>query len=227
MRYGRLLSATLLSLLLAGCADDDAHHDEAHEHTAAEHAEHAGHEDDVHDHAHDAVPAGEITSGSVYNLDGQWWDATGARAPLGRLAGRPQVVAMVYTSCAQACPAIVSDMKRIEAALGPDADGVGFVLASMDPERDTPEKLAEFARRSGFDAARWTLLGAADDDVLELAAVLGVQYRGLPDGEFTHSNILTVLDANGEIVHRQLGLGESTAETAAAARRHIIDRNRT
>jgi protein SCO1/2 len=134
---------------------------------------------------------------------------------------------MVYTSCAQACPAIVAEMKRVEASLGADAARVGFVLASMDPARDTPEKLAEFAGRAGLDPARWSLLGAEDGDVLELAAVLGVQYRRLPDGEFTHSNMLTVLDANGEIVHRQLGLGEGTAETAAAARRSIIDRSRT
>lgn len=224
MRRHFRFAATLLSLALAACTDSEG---ESHEHGAAEHAEHAGHEHDDHEHASEAPPAGEITSGSVYNLEGEWWDATGERAALARLAGRPQVVAMVYTSCAQACPAIVAEMKRVEASLGADAAQVGFVLASMDPARDTPEQLAEFARRSGFDAARWTLLGAEDDDVLELAAVLGVQYRRLPDGEFTHSNILTVLDANGEIVHRQLGLGEGTAATAAAARRSIIDRTHT
>lgn len=227
MRLHTLLSATLLSLALAACAQSEP---ESHEHSAAEHAEHAehvGHEHDVHEHVHEdeapAPAAGGITSASVYNLEGEWWDARGERAGLQRLAGRPQVVAMVYTSCAQACPAIVAEMKRVEASLGADAPHVGFVLASMDPERDTPGKLAEFARRAGLDAERWTLLGAADDDVLELAAVLGVQYRRLPDGEFTHSNILTVLDANGEIVHRQLGLGEGSAETAAAVRHNIID----
>ncbi len=222
MRRLYLFAATVLSLSLSACTDSD----DSHAHTAAEHGEHAGHEHE-HEHVPEAAPAGEITSASIYNLDGEWWDATGQRAALQRLAGRPQVVALVYTSCAQACPAIVGEMKRIEAALGPDAADVGFVLASLDPERDTPEKLAEFARRSGFDPARWTLLGAEDDDVLELAAVLGVQYRRLPDDEFTHSNILTVLDADGEIEHRQLGLGEGTSATAAAARRHIIDSNRT
>lgn len=176
---------------------------------------------------HAEMTAGEITTGSIYNLAGEWWNDAGEEAPLTRLAGRPQVVALVYTSCAQACPAILAEMKRVEAALGDDAPRVGFVLASMDPERDTPAKLAEFARRARLDPARWTLLGAEADDVLELAAVLGVQYRQLPDGEFTHANILTVLDANGEIVHRQLGLGEGTGGTVAAARAHVTDANRT
>ena len=220
LRSAALLLAAVFASGACGDADAGHAHDEPHEHSAAEHAEHLGHEGDVHDHAHEAAPAaGAITSGSVYNLTGEWWDAAADTAPLERLAGRPQVVAMVYTSCAQACPAIVAELKRIEAALGDDAGHVGFVLASMDPARDTPEKLAEFARRARLDPARWTLLGAPDDDVLELAAVLGVQYRRLPDGEFTHSNILTVLDARGEIAHRQLGLGEETAATVEALRR--------
>lgn len=182
--------------------------------------EHTDDHDHDRDHDHTAMPADSaITSGSVYNLSGDWWDAHGDSAPLARLAGRPQVVAMVYTSCAQACPAIVTEMKRIEAALDDDADDVGFVLASMDPERDTPAKLAEFAQRANLDPERWTLLGAPDGDALELAAVLGVQYRRLPDGEFTHSNILTVLDATGEIAHRQSGIGEETAATVEAVRR--------
>ena len=211
-----LVVAGLLALAACGGSADEAA--ESHEHDASEHAEHVGHEHDRHDHEHEALAPGEITSGSVYNLTGEWWDARDVRAPLSRLAGRPQVVGMVYTSCAQACPAIVAEMKRIEAAV--DAgDDAGFVLVSMDPERDTPAKLAEFAQRAGLDPARWTLLGAAEGDVLELAAVLGVQYRRLPDGEFTHSNVLTVLDARGEIAHRQLGLGEETAATVAAVRR--------
>ncbi|NIQ52455.1 MAG: SCO family protein, partial [Gammaproteobacteria bacterium] len=55
------------------------------------------------------------------------------------LAGRVRVVAMVYTSCAYACPRIMLDMKRIEAELGPEyREDVGFVIVSIDPERDTP-----------------------------------------------------------------------------------------
>ena len=106
-------------------------------------------------HAHAPLAADTaIASSSIYNLTGEWWDARGERAPLERLAGRPQVVALVYTSCAQACPAIVAELKRIEANLGDDASDVGFVLASMDPERDSPERLAEFARRAALDPGR-------------------------------------------------------------------------
>lgn len=220
----------LLVLFGAACSEVDgapARRDAADGEAAAHDAE--THDAGARDHSMHAVAdatvaSGAITSGSVYNLLGEWWDATGERALLRRLAGRPQVIAMVYTSCPQACPAILAEMKRVEAALGPDVGDVGFVLASIDSEHDTPEKLAEFARRAGLDPARWTLLGAQEGDVLELAAVLGVQYRRLPDGEFAHANVLTVLDSNGEIVHQQLGLGEGTGATANAARNSIPGR---
>lgn len=172
------------------------------------------------DHSEHALEAdgGSLPSGSIYHLTGEWWDGTGERSPLAMfLGGRAQVVAMVYTHCAQACPAIVAELKRIEAALGTEAD-VGFVLASMDPERDTPERLREFASRASLDPARWTLLGAPEGDVMELGAVLGVQFRRLPDGEFAHANMLVVLDRGGEIRHRQIGLGEETATTVSAVR---------
>jgi protein SCO1/2 len=176
---------------------------------------------DHSEHALEGVD-GPLPSGSIYHLTGEWWDRTGDRHPLASfLGGRVQVVAMVYTHCAQACPAIVAELKRIEAALGPSAD-VGFVLASMDPERDTPERLRDFASRAALDPARWVLLGAPEGDVMELGAVLGVQFRRLPDGEFAHANMLVVLDRSGEIRHRQIGLGEETAATVNVVR-SLID----
>ena len=51
------------------------------------------------------------------------------------------------------------------------------------------------------------------DDVLELAALLGVKYKEDSNGQFAHSNVITVLNAKGEIVHQQIGLNEDISET--------------
>jgi protein SCO1/2 len=59
----------------------------------------------------------------------------------------------------------------------------------------------------------WTLLSGQPDDVLELAALLGVQYRQTRAGQFAHSNVITVLNAKGEIVHQQVGLNEDITGT--------------
>lgn len=171
-------------------------------------------------HRHAAPATGEPTGLSLYNLESEWRDQAGEARTLGSLGGRVQVVAMVYTHCGRTCPQVLLDMKRIESAVaGPHAGEVGFVLVSIDPERDTPEQLAAFARGARLDPARWTLLSGSDADVLELAALLGVKYRREGPAEFSHSNVLTVLDRAGEVAHRQLGLGgEGVGETAAAVR---------
>ena len=208
----RSLTAALLFLAAACGAPDDVGYDDG---AAPEQPPAAP----AHEHGHggEAPLADEPSDLSIYNLESTWRDGTGREISLGALAGRPQLVVMAYTSCRFACPRLLLDMKRIEGELGADED-LGFVLVTLDPERDTPERLAEYARGARLDPARWTLLTASEDAILELAAVLGVQYRETEPGEFVHSNLLTLLDAGGEIVHRQEGLGADPTGTLEALR---------
>lgn len=210
----RILLLALLPLAAcdAGAGGDGAAPGSA---DAPERAAMASHDGMDHDATrHTELAAAEPSGFSIYHAESAWTDATGAERRLASLRGRVQVVAMVYTSCAYACPRIMLDMKRIEGELGPGlAEDVGFVVVSIDPERDTPERLAEFARGSRLDPDRWTLLTGDEGDILELAALLGVQYRETAPGEFVHSNLITVLDADGVVVHRQLGLGTDPAAT--------------
>ena len=159
---------------------------------------------------------------SVYELSSEWRDQRGEARRLASLGGRVQLVAMVYTHCASTCPLVVADLKRIEAALAADGSppvrSAGFVLVSLDPERDDPERLAEFARSTGLAPERWTLLAGSDDDVRELAAALDVKYRRTRDEEIDHSNVITVLDPAGGIVYQQAGLGGGSTATLRAVR---------
>jgi protein SCO1 len=146
---------------------------------------------------------------SVYQLEGQWRDQHGEERALVSLRGRPQIAAMVYTHCGYTCPQILLDMKRIEAQLqGSDA---GFLLVSIDPQRDTPERLAQFASAARLDPQRWTLLTGSEDQTLELAMVLGVSYRPEGDADLSHSNALIVLDPQGQVVLKQEGLAQDPA----------------
>jgi protein SCO1 len=197
----------------AGAANDNA----AAGHAAAGHAA-AGHAAAGHAAAgHATLPADEPADFSIYHSATVWTDQHGEERPLDSLAGRVQVVGMVYTSCAYACPRMLMDMKRIEGELGGAAD-VGFVMVSIDPARDTPARLAEYARGARLEGDRWVLLTGGDDDVLELAALLGVQYRRMANGEFVHSNFLSILDRDGRVAHRQMGLGADPAGTLAMIR---------
>lgn len=174
--------------------------------------EHAAHEHAAHEHGAGLTSAAPATDLSVYQLTSSWTDQHGRQRTLADLRGRPQAIAMVYTHCASACPRIVGDLKRLEA----EFPELGLVLVSIDPERDTPGRLQEFAAGSGL-GARWTLLNGADGALMELAAVLGVRYRRVSATEFMHSNLITVLDAAGNIAYRQESIG-TTAGTIAALR---------
>ena len=52
-----------------------------------------------------------------------------------------------------------------------------------------------------LSAESWTLLHGEPDDVLELAALLGLKFKEDANGQFAHSNVITILNAQGEIVH--------------------------
>ena len=54
----------------------------------------------------------------------------------------------------------------------------------------------------------WNLLSGSADDVLEVAALLGVRYKQDATGQFMHSNLITILNSDGEIVHQQTGLNQ-------------------
>lgn len=225
------LLASLLALALGACGgatprpgDTPAAHGDhaAHDgHASSGHDPHHGH--DAHAHHQAAPPAAEPLPGaSLYRVDASFTDQDGDAVRLADLAGRPAHVALVYTHCAAVCPRIVSDMTRIEDGLGADADGVRFVLVSIDPERDTPERLRAFAEERQLDPARWTLLRGEDRDVRKIAAALGVQYRAIGEGDFAHSNLVTLLDAGGVVTHRQEGLGVEPGPAVDATRRLLV-----
>ncbi|MBL9175911.1 MAG: SCO family protein [Verrucomicrobiales bacterium] len=157
------------------------------------------------------------TGGSLYQLESIWTSDVGARVRLRVLEGRPQVVALFFTHCEYACPVLVRDLKRIEAAL-PETirPSVDFLLISLDSERDTPAVLAEYRESHRLGLDHWTLLTGAGDDVRELAALLGVNYRKDARGQYSHSNLITVLNARGEVIHQQAGLDQDPAATVAA-----------
>ena len=60
------------------------------------------------------------------------------------------------------------------------------------------------------------LLHGDDDSVRELAALLGVKYQQDANGAFSHSNLVTVLNLEGEIAHQRLGLKGGLEEVVQA-----------
>lgn len=163
----------------------------------------------AHAHGGALAPGSPLPGMSIYHLESEWTDDRGRPFQLASLRGRPVAMAMIYTSCTYVCPLIVEALKRVEHALPGEARGkVQFLLVSFDPQRDTVQALAAYRGKRHLPEHGWTLLRGAPGAVLELAAVLGVRYRPDGKGDFAHSNLLTVLDAQGRVSYQQVGLAQ-------------------
>lgn len=153
---------------------------------------------------------------SVYQLTETWTDANNQKIELSQLKDKVQLVAMVFTHCGYACPRMVDNIKNIEKQLPDDLKNqVGVVLVSFDVERDSPQRLKEYKAEKQLDN-NWILLHGDADQVRTLSMLLNVQYNQLSDGSFNHSNVLTILDKNGNIARQIEGLDINSKNVADA-----------
>lgn len=158
---------------------------------------------------------GKDNKGSLHELSSVWKDQNGKTFQWKEAQGRVLLVSMVYTSCQQTCPLIMSEMSALQKALPPTLqDKVDVLLFSIDPKRDTPERLKAYALERKLNP-NWRLFNGSDDDVLELATVLGFRYKKMETGDFAHSNIFTVVDQKGQMQHQQLELFNGRTETVS------------
>lgn len=148
---------------------------------------------------------------SLYQLAGEWTDQDGRTVPLSLHRGHPVLVVMFYGTCQHACPILLRRMEEIGERLEPsEQERLRFLLVTFDPERDTPERLAAYASKRSLDSRRWSLLHGAPERIRELALSLGVRYRALEDGQFSHTMRLTLLDEDGAVVEHLDGLDTPT-----------------
>jgi protein SCO1/2 len=162
---------------------------------------------------------------SVYQLPLQLTDQQGKSWDWRSKRGKPQVVAMFYTSCQLTCPLIVDSGKAVEHALtAADKAKLGILLISMDPKRDTPAALLSVFNKRGLDVARWSLASPKPDGVRSVAGVLGVRYRQLADGDFNHTSVLVLLDRDGRIVTRSEHIGSRLDPEFLTAIRQVLAR---
>lgn len=155
----------------------------------------------------------EYSDKSIYQLQGTWIDQNNRTIQLGKFQGKKVVLAMFFASCTYACPIILNDMQKIEKSLSNEKlANTQFVLLSIDPERDSPEKLLHYAKGKNLDLRRWSLLTGKNDGILELAALLGFKFRKDANGDFSHTNMITLLNEKGEIAFQLIGLNQDIKE---------------
>lgn len=155
-------------------------------------------------HSAEALPAT-----SIYQLPGKLSNQDGQAFPLRALRGQPVLVSMFYNSCEFVCPMLIDTMRLTQQALDAKRrDQLGMLLITFDPARDDLKALKAIARQRELDPAHWTLARTDAASVRKIAAALDIQFRKLEDGQYNHSTVLVLLDADGRVVGstRKMGL---------------------
>lgn len=154
------------------------------------------------------VITADLSDLSVYHLPAHWTTQDDEEIELRSLQGNIVVMVMIYTSCQAACPRLVADMRHIEKTVSSkNKNKIKYVLVSIDPEVDTPERLKAFAQENQMEGNPWLFLRSDEESTREFAAVLAVNYKRISPIDFSHSNIISVFNEQGELVFQQEGLG--------------------
>jgi protoheme IX farnesyltransferase len=130
---------------------------------------------------------------------------TGRPFTTSSLRGKPWVASFVFTRCVSICPRIGRALTEVQAESAKRGLGLAIVSISVDPEFDTPERMAAWGRRFGANPSTWTLL-TGSDVAINQAVVQGFKLPiGTPekqaDGSFEilHSGRLVLVDGERRI----------------------------
>lgn len=168
-----------------------------------------------------ARAATNVPGDSLYRLDARLTDQDGREFEWGSLQGGPVLASMFYSSCDMVCPMIFETVHATLRALPvSERSAVRVLMVSFDPARDTVAVLKKTAETRGCDA-QWTLARADEANARKIAAVLGIQYRKLANGEFNHSTTIDLLDRQGRIVARSGKLGPVDPALVSAVRKTL------
>ncbi|NOX63735.1 MAG: SCO family protein [Chloroflexi bacterium] len=126
---------------------------------------------------------------------------TGERVSLSDFRGKYVVLFFGYTFCPDVCPLTLAELSRAMQILGDKAEGVQVIMVTVDPERDTAERLANYV--PSFHPDFIGLTGSADE-IAKAATPLGIFYaknevEGASGYLMDHTASVTLLDKEGRV----------------------------
>ena len=147
-----------------------------------------------------AFKTSDIT-GSSFARDFKLKEPSGATRTLADFRGKVVVVFFGYTHCPDACPTTLADLAAAMKKLGADASRVQVLFITVDPERDTPELLAQYV--PAFNPTFLGLYGdaAATEAVAKEYKVIYQKHAGDTPGSYTvdHSAGSFIYDPQGRV----------------------------
>jgi protein SCO1/2 len=122
------------------------------------------------------------------------------------LRGKPLLVTMIYTGCADVCPTIIESLAAA-AETAEDALGNGsfnIITIGFDTRNDTPDRMRSFARAHDAGGDNWYFASSDTKTINRLSQAVGFNYFSSAGG-FDHMAQVTILDKNGTIYEQVYG----------------------
>ncbi len=148
--------------------------------------------------------------------DATYTDERGRPLRIADLRGKTVIVGFIYTNCADECPILTSKFAALASAL--PSDRFALLEISIDPARDTPEAIANFARAHGVHAPNWHILTGAPALLESFAKPLGISVIQGRNGELLHSERIVIVGPDGRIGYLIDDVTWTQAQAVAAAR---------
>jgi len=131
----------------------------------------------------------------------------GAQVALADFRGKVVAVTFIYTLCTNTCPVLTPMMSFVQDQLGADFGAkIAFVSITVDPERDTPEVLKEYAQAFGANLAGWFFLTGPSDVIQDVTRRYGVFALKSANGDVDHTFLTSIVDRRGILRVQYLGV---------------------
>ncbi|RWE70624.1 MAG: SCO family protein [Mesorhizobium sp.] len=157
-------------------------------------------------HAHDALHDERLpTIGQAPDFTLVSQDSV--RVSLHDFRGKVVAVSFIYTYCTDVCPMLTAHMASVQEKLG-SAFGpkIAFISITVDPERDTPDVLKEYAQSFGADLKGWSFLTGDPAVVHEVGRKYGVIAKKAANGDVDHTLLTSLVDPGGILRVQYLGV---------------------
>jgi len=123
------------------------------------------------------------------------------------LRGKPWIAAFIFTHCAGPCPMMSANMAKLQKRVpSPDLKLISF---TVDPQRDTPEVLKQYAKNFDADETRWSFLTGSAEAMTAVAKGMLLPFApASAEADITHSTKFLLVDKDGGV----RGVYDSDAE---------------
>jgi protein SCO1 len=131
----------------------------------------------------------------------------GTEVALRDFRGKVVALTFIFASCTDTCPLLTDKMSRVQDTLGSEfGSKIVFVSITVDPVRDTPQVLKEYAKAYGVNLDGWTFLTGDPTAIRDVERRYGIFVETTASGDINHTFLTSLIDPHGMMRVQYLGV---------------------